>query len=90
MKKIGISILLFITFLIIYFLQANIFINCKIAGVMPNLFIILILYIGLFVNTVHAISFSVVMGIILDLLYGKVIRFNCNYVLCYRLSSSIF
>lgn len=90
MKKIGISILFFITFLIIYFLQANLFINCKIAGVMPNLFIILILYIGLFANTVQAITFGIIMGIILDLLYGKVIRINSDNVLYSRLFRSIF
>lgn len=73
MKKFGISILFFITFLIIYVLQANLFINCKIAGVMPNLFIILILYIGLFANTAYAIGFGIIMGVILDLLYGKAI-----------------
>lgn len=90
MKKIGISILFFITFLIIYFLQANIFINCKIMGVMPNLFIILILYIGLFANTKQAVGFGIVMGIILDLIYGKAIRNNCNYVLYYRIFRCVF
>lgn len=70
MKKVGISVLFFITFLIIYFLQANLFINCKIFGVMPNLFIVLILYIGLFANTIHAISFGIIMGLILDLIYS--------------------
>lgn len=71
MKKIGISILFFITFLIIYFLQVNVFVNCKIFGVMPNLFVVLILYIGLFANTTYAIAFGLIMGLILDLLYGK-------------------
>lgn len=73
MKKFGISVLFFITFVIIYLLQANIFPYIKIAGVTPNLFIILILWIGLFANTVQAIAFGIIMGLILDLLYGKVI-----------------
>lgn len=71
MKKIGISILFFITFLIIYILQVNVFANCKIFGVMPNLFVVLILYIGLFANTTYAIASGLIMGLILDLLYGK-------------------
>lgn len=73
MKKIGISIVFFITFIIIYILQANVFVNLKIAGVMPNLFVLLILYIGLFANTLHAIVFSIITGLIIDLTYGKVI-----------------
>lgn len=73
MKKFGISVLFFITFIIIYLLQANIFPHIKIAGVTPNLFVILILWIGLFANTVQAIVFGIIMGLILDLLYGKVI-----------------
>lgn len=73
MKKFGVSVLFFITFLIIYFLQANIFPGLKIAGVMPNLFIIFILWIGLFANTIQAIIFGIIMGLLLDLIYGKVI-----------------
>ena len=73
MKKLGISVLFFITFIIIYILQANIFPHLKIVGVMPNLFIIFILWIGLFASTTEAILFGIIMGILLDLLYGKVI-----------------
>lgn len=73
MKKIGISILFFITFLIIYILQANFFSNLKIFGVMPNLFIVLILWIGLFSNTFVAVTLGVIMGLILDLIFGKAI-----------------
>ncbi len=73
MKKLGISVLFFITFIIIYILQANLFPHLKIAGVMPNLFIILILWIGLFANATEAIIFGIIMGILLDLTYGKVI-----------------
>ena len=36
MRKVGISLLFFITFIIIYLLQANLFSNLQIAGVMPN------------------------------------------------------
>lgn len=73
MKKFGISLLFLLTFIIIYLLQANIFPHLQIAGVMPNLFIILILWIGLFANATHAIVFGIIMGLSLDLIYGKVI-----------------
>ena len=73
MKKFGISILFFIAFIIIYLLQANLFPNLKILGVMPNLFVILILWIGLFASTFEAVIFGIIMGLILDLIYGRVI-----------------
>lgn len=73
MRKFGILLLFFITFIIIYLLQANLFSNLQIAGVMPNLFIILILWIGLFTNTTQAIIFGIIMGLSLDFIYGKVI-----------------
>lgn len=90
MKKIGISIAFFITFIIIYLLQANIFVNLKIAGVMPNLFVLLILYIGLFANTAYAIGFAIIMGLLIDLTYGKVIRNNSSYAMCCWLFRCIF
>lgn len=73
MKKTGITIILFIVFLIIYFLQANILPNFTIAGVMPNLFIIFILFIGLYSNQTLGIIFGVIMGIFLDSIYGRTI-----------------
>ena len=71
MKKTIINILLIITFLIIYILQANFFTWFNIAGVMPNLFVILVLYIGLFTNRSMGLAYGVVFGLILDLLIGK-------------------
>lgn len=48
MKKTLIIIGLFITFLLLYFLQVNLFSWFTIAGINPNTFIILMLFIGLF------------------------------------------
>ena len=73
MKKLGISIIFLIIFFIIYFLQIGIFSNLPIAGVMPNLFIVLILYIGLFANSINAIIFGIMIGLFLDLLYGNTV-----------------
>ena len=50
MKKILIHLSLIITFVIIYFLQSIFFSGFTIAGIMPNIFIILMLYIGLYMG----------------------------------------
>ena len=73
MKKIVVSIMFLVTFMIIYFLQVGVFSNFPIAGEMPNLFIILILYIGLFANATNAIVFGIIIGLFLDLLYGSTV-----------------
>lgn len=73
MRKPTAVILLIISFFIIFFLQANVFQSFTIAGIMPNLFVIFILFIGLYGNTTLGISFGVVGGIIIDLIYSKTI-----------------
>lgn len=71
MKKFLIIISLIITFFIIYFLQANFFTWFNISGVMPNLFVILVLFIGLFMGKKLGLIFGIIIGIYLDLLIGK-------------------
>lgn len=71
MKKAIINIGLILTFFIIYFLQLNFFSWFRIAGIMPNLFVILVLYIGLFTNRTLGLTYGVVLGILLDLFIGK-------------------
>lgn len=71
MKKILINIFLIITFIIIYFFQVNLFSWLKIAGVMPNLFVVFVLFIGLFYNKIAGVSYGIVFGILLDLFVGK-------------------
>lgn len=68
-----ISIILFIVFLILYFFQANIFPMITIAGVVPNLFVIFILVIGLYGNNFLAMMYGIICGFWLDSLYGEVI-----------------
>lgn len=58
-------------FFIIYFLQANFFTWFTISGVMPNLFVILILWIGLFIGKKMGFVFGIIFGIYLDLVVGK-------------------
>lgn len=71
MKKAIASILMFITFLILYFLQANFFSWFTIAGIKPNLFILLILFIGLYAGRKAGIISGLLLGFLLDALMGK-------------------
>ena len=66
-----ISIILLITFFVIYFLQANIFPFMTIAGIVPNLFVIFILFTGLYANSFLAITFGVFVGFWIDSIYGS-------------------
>ena len=50
MKKTVTIICIILAFFVIYFLQANFFTWFNIAGIMPNLYVILVLFIGLFMK----------------------------------------
>ena len=71
MKKIAVTICIFILFLILYFLQANFFTWFNIAGVKPNLFILLALTLGLFVGRGYATAMGCIMGLLLDVFIGR-------------------
>lgn len=70
MKKTVINISLIIVAMLIYILQANFFHWFSIAGIMPNLFVIFILFIGLFANRTMGTIYGLIVGIILDLTIG--------------------
>ena len=67
MKKVLIYIAIFIVFIFSYLLQSNFFSWFNIAGVKPNLFIILVLFCGLFTGKKSGLIIGVVFGILLDL-----------------------
>lgn len=71
MKKAMIIALLIVSFLLVYFLQANFFSWFTIAGVKPNLFIIFILFISLFAGMKVGIPFGIGIGLFLDMVIGK-------------------
>ena len=71
MKKFLIHIGLIFTFIIIYLLQATIFSEFTIAGIMPNIFVILMLYIGLYMGRANGIIYGIIFGIFIDLWIGK-------------------
>lgn len=70
MKKVFDIFLIIIFFLIIYFLQVNFFTWFNIAGVMPNLFVILVMMIGLFLKKNYGFFFGLMFGICLDIFMG--------------------
>lgn len=76
MRRILTVIVFFIVFLLIYFIQTNFFSWYNIAGIKPNLFIIITLITGLFLGKVYGFSVGITYGICLDLLIGKRIGIN--------------
>lgn len=73
MKKTIINVFLIITAIIIYYLQSNFFMWFNIAGVKPNLFVVLALFVGLFSNRTMGIAYGVGIGIVVDILIGNII-----------------
>lgn len=76
MKKTFINVILILIGSVIYFLQSNFFDFFTIAGIKPNLFIIYILFIGLFGNKIIGIVYSVILGLFLDLVFEQTIGPN--------------
>ena len=76
MKKFLINITLILIGFIIYFLQSNFFNWFTIFGIKPNLFIIYILFIGLFGNRSMGVVYGSITGIFLDLLFEERIGAN--------------
>ena len=70
MKKTIINIVLIIVAIIIYYMQSNLFEWFNIAGIKPNLFVILVLFIGLFVNRTIGTVYGIVIGLVIDFLIG--------------------
>lgn len=70
MKK-GLAIFFIIlTFFLIYFLQSNFFTWFTISGIMPNLYIILVLFIGIFIRRKFGVLFGLIFGLYLDIVLG--------------------
>ncbi len=76
MQKFKSILIIILMFFLVYFLQVNFFSWFNIAGVMPNLFITLVLFVGLFIGKKIGIVYGLCVGIILDSLVGRVIGPN--------------
>lgn len=73
MKKFLIGVVTYIIFIILYFVQADFFSWFTIAGIRPNVFIIFILFLGLFTDNMFSIIMALLTGITLDLIIGKTV-----------------
>lgn len=71
MKKALVIVTLIVIFLISYLLQSNFFSWFTIAGIKPNLFIILVLFIGLFAGRTTGSILGMTFGLLLDVFIGK-------------------
>ncbi len=76
MRKLVINVFLILTSLIIYYLQSNFFTWFNISGIMPNLFIVLVLFIGLFASRTMGTVYGIIIGLILDLVLGNKVGAN--------------
>ncbi len=71
MRNTIIIIITIIVFLISYFLQVNFFNWFTIGGVSPNLFVIIVLFLGLFAGKRLGIPMGIALGILLDFFTSK-------------------
>lgn len=71
MKKALAILILIISFFIIYFLQANFFTWFTIAGVMPNVLVIFILFVGLFAGKKLGLILGIILGFYIDAIIGR-------------------
>ena len=71
MKKFVIGVITYFIFIILYFIQANFFSWFTIAGISPNIFVIYILFLGLFTDNKFSLIMALITGITLDLVIGK-------------------
>lgn len=80
MRKVKVILILILLFFIIYFLQTNFFSWFNIGGIMPNLFVILVLFIGLFVGNKVGGILGIVFGLILDLTIGQYVGISSIFL----------
>ena len=71
MKKILSIVFIIISFLVVFFVQSNFFSWFTIAGIQPNLFIILILCVGLIEGKKLGLILGVLFGLFLDVVIGR-------------------
>lgn len=90
MKKVFIHIFLVIVFIVTYLLQTIFFNHFTIAGIMPNIFIILMLYIGLYMGRTMGIIYGIIYGIFLDIWIGKSIGLTSIALAIIGLISGMF
>ena len=76
MKKFKSFLILLLLFLIIYFLQFNFFTWFNIRGIMPNLFVVFTLFVGIFIGQRIGLAVGLFVGIVVDVIIGKQVGFT--------------
>lgn len=71
MKKTLVIVLLIIAFFFSYLLQSNFFSWFTIAGIKPNIFIILVMCVGLFAGKTTGSMLGILFGLLIDIFIGK-------------------
>lgn len=71
MKKLIINIFFIITMFLIFFMQLNFFNWFTIASVMPNMFVIYILFIGLYTKKYVVITYATLLGVLIRIINRK-------------------
>ena len=90
LRKFLINVILILLIFVIYFLQSNFFNWFTIAGIKPNLFVIYILFIGLFGNRSMGIIYGALSGTLLDLLIEERVGVNLVGLVLIGLIATIF
>lgn len=90
MKNTIITLITIVIFLILYFLQANFFSWFNIAGIAPNTFVILILFLGLFAGKRLAVPMGIFLGMCLDFFISKKIGISAIMLGCIGILAGIF
>ncbi|MBO5348228.1 MAG: rod shape-determining protein MreD [Clostridia bacterium] len=73
MKKALIIVSIFVIYFVIYLLQVNFFNWFTIAGIQPNLFVLLALFIGIFMNGKMGAILGFILGLYTDFLFSNTI-----------------
>ena len=90
LKKFFINVALILIGFIIYFLQANFFSWFTIGGIKPNLFVIYILFIGLFGNRSMGTIYGAIWGIFLDLIFEEKVGTNLLCLVLIGIIATLF
>ena len=77
MKKVIVTLSIIVIYFVIYFLQVNFFSWFTIAGVKPNLFILLVLFIGIFMGGKNGAILGSIIGLYTDFLFSQTIGISC-------------
>ena len=89
MKKVSSIIIMILVYFFIYFLQINFFSWFNINGVKPNLFIVLVLLVGIFIDGKAGAIFGFISGLYTDFLFSNTIGISAILFAVVGYSSTI-